>query len=112
MAAILPLAHPFGFANELFPAKKNILKIGLIGCGGRGTGAAAQALRADPDVELVAMGDIFEDQVATAYDALMKLEPAKVKVNNKHKYVGFDDYQKVINAGVDVVLMTTPPRKE
>src|SRR3546814_7914623 len=75
MAAILPLAHPFGFANELFPAKKNILKIGLIGCGGRGTGAAAQALRADPDVELVAMGDIFEDQVATAYDALMKIEP-------------------------------------
>ena len=109
MAAILPLAHPFGFAKELFPAKKNILKIGLIGCGGRGTGAAAQALRADPDVELVAMGDIFEDQVATAYDALMKIEPAKVKVKNKHKYVGFDAYQKVINAGVDIVLLATPP---
>src|SRR3546814_20790942 len=55
------------------------------------------------------MGDIFEDQVATAYDALMKIEPAKVKVKNKHKYVGLDAYQKVINAGADVVLLATPP---
>src|SRR5690606_31184167 len=86
MAAILPLAHQFSVAGELFPAKKKILKIGLIGCGGRGTGAAAQALRADPDVELVAMGDIFEDQITVAYDALMKIEPSKIKVKDRHKY--------------------------
>src|SRR5690606_18643913 len=109
LAAILPLAHQSSFANELFPPIKKTLKIGLIGCGGRGTGAAAQALRADPDVELVAMGDIFEDQVATAYDALMKIEPDKVKVKNRHKFVGFDAYKKVIDAGVDVVLLATPP---
>ncbi|HWK59284.1 MAG TPA: Gfo/Idh/MocA family oxidoreductase [Parapedobacter sp.] len=109
MAAILPLAHQFSVAGELFPAKKKILKIGLIGCGGRGTGAAAQALRADPDVELVAMGDIFEDQITVAYDALMKIEPSKIKVKDRHKYVGFDAYQKVIDAGVDVVLLATPP---
>ncbi len=109
MAAALPLAPQFSFAGELFPAKEKTLKIGLIGCGGRGTGAAAQALRADPHVELVAMGDIFEDQIATAYDALMKIEPAKIKVKNRHKYVGFDAYQQVIDAGVDVVLLATPP---
>ncbi len=109
MAAILPFAPQFSFASEPFPTRKKILKIGLIGCGGRGTGAAAQALRADPDVELVAMGDIFADQLATAYNALMKIEPSKIKVKDRHKYVGFDAYQKVINAGVDVVLLATPP---
>lgn len=109
LAAVLPLAHQLGFAAGVLPARKKILKIGLIGCGGRGTGAAAQALRADPDVQLVAMGDIFEDQITTAYDALMKIEPDKVKVKSRHKFVGFDAYQKVIDAGVDVVLLATPP---
>lgn len=109
VAAILPLAHQFGFASGPLPARKKTLKIGLIGCGGRGTGAAAQALKADPDVQLVAMGDIFEDQITTAYDALMKIEPDKVKVKGRHKFVGFDAYQKVIDAGVDVVLLATPP---
>src|SRR5690606_24830076 len=108
-ATILPVTPQFSFASELSPTRKKILKIGLIGCGGRGTGAAAQALRADPDVELVAMGDIFADQLATAYNALMKIEPSKIKVKDRHKYVGFDAYQKVINAGVDVVLLATPP---
>lgn len=108
-AIILPFAHQLGFSNDLSLAKKKTLKIGLIGCGGRGTGAAAQALRADPDVQLVAMGDIFDDQIATAYDALMKIEPSKMKVKDKHKFVGFDAYQKVIDAGVDVVLLASPP---
>ncbi|MGK6352870.1 Gfo/Idh/MocA family protein [Parapedobacter sp. DT-150] len=107
--AIMPLANPLGFSNELFPQRKKVLKIGLIGCGGRGTGAAAQAMKADPDVQLVAMGDIFEDQIATAYDALMKIEPSKMKVKNRNKFVGFDAYQKVIDAGVDVVLLASPP---
>ncbi|WP_262246614.1 Gfo/Idh/MocA family protein [Parapedobacter soli] len=108
MAAVIPLAHRFGFANPL-SARRKTLKVGLIGCGGRGTGAAAQALRADPDVELVAMGDIYEDQITTAYNALMKIEPSKVKVKDKHRFVGLDAYQKVIDAGVDVVLLASPP---
>lgn len=108
-AAILPIAHQLGFSGGPSLARRTTLKIGLIGCGGRGTGAAAQALRADPDVQLVAMGDIFEDQLAAAYDALMKIEPDKVKVKNRNKFVGFDAYKKVIDAGVDVVLLATPP---
>src|SRR5690606_25274975 len=98
-----------GFAGELFSSKKKKLKIGLVGCGGRGTGAAAQALKADPDVELTAMADIFPDQIETAYQALLKIEPAKIKVKEKHRFVGFDAYQKLIDSGVDVVLLASPP---
>ncbi len=86
-----------------------VLKVGLIGCGGRGTGAAAQALHADPNVVLHAMGDIFEDRLQTAYTELLKIHPQRVTVDAGHKFVGFDAYQKVIDSGVDVVLLTTPP---
>jgi len=88
---------------------KETLKIGLIGCGGRGTGAANQALSADPNVELVAMADIFEDRMATSYQNLLKLHPDKTKVKKKNKFVGFNAYQELIDSGVDVVLLATPP---
>jgi len=93
----------------LFSSKKSQLKVGLIGCGGRGTGAAAQALAADPDVVITAMGDVFEDRLEGAYAALVKIGGDKVKVDKKNKFIGFDSYQKVIDSGVDVVLLTTPP---
>jgi predicted dehydrogenase len=87
----------------------NTLKVGLVGCGGRGTGAAAQALQADPDVILTAMGDVFSDRLEESYAALLEEVPTKVKVSKASKFVGFDAYQKVINSGVDVVLLATPP---
>jgi predicted dehydrogenase len=90
-------------------AKKTVLKVGLIGCGGRGTGAAAEALQADSDVVLTAMGDVFEDRLNEAYQELIKVAGNKVKVNNQNKFVGFDAYLKVIASGVDVVLLATPP---
>ena len=85
------------------------LKIGLIGCGGRGTGAAGQALHADKNVTLTAMGDVFEDQLKSSLAILQNKEPAKVQVDEAHRFVGLDAYQKVIDSGVDVVLLTTPP---
>lgn len=103
------LAYPavsFGASN---PYKDSTLKVGLIGCGGRGTGAAAQALEADPNVVLYAMGDVFEDRLEEAHAALVKVAGNKVKVDKKNKFIGFDAYQKVIDSGVDVVLLTTPP---
>lgn len=103
------LAYQTGFANPLFSSTKSTLKVGLIGCGGRGTGAAAQALQADPDVIITALGDVFEDRMATAYDALTTIDPKRVKVDKKRRFIGFDAYQKVIDSGVDVVLLTTPP---
>ncbi len=89
--------------------KKTTLKVGLIGCGGRGTGAAVQALRADPDVVLTAMGDVFEDRLNESYQEVIKVAINQVKVNNQNKFVGFDAYLKVIESGVDVVLLATPP---
>ncbi|MGV8878149.1 MAG: Gfo/Idh/MocA family protein [Sphingobacteriaceae bacterium] len=103
------LASPYGMANSPFGTRKSVIKVGLIGCGGRGTGAAVQALKADPDVVLIAMGDIFEDNLEKAYNALMETSSSQVKVNKKHKFTGFDAYQKVIDSGVDVILLTTPP---
>jgi len=87
----------------------NVLKVGLIGCGGRGTGAATQALAADPDAVLTAMGDAFSDQLEASYAAIMEEQPKKVKVDKANKFVGFDAYRKVIDSGVDVVILTTPP---
>ena len=99
-------AISFGATNAY---KDSPLKVGLIGCGGRGTGAAAQALEADPNVVLYAMGDVFEDRLEEAHSALLKITGDKIKVENKNKFIGFDSYLKVIDSGVDVVLLTTPP---
>ena len=103
------LAYNMGFSQGSLRVNKSILKVGLIGCGGRGTGAAGQALNADPDVVLTAMGDIFPDHLDEAYKALMEEAPAKVKVDKANKFIGFDAYKKVIESGVDVVILATPP---
>lgn len=85
------------------------LKIGFIGCGGRGSGAANQALRADPNVVLWAMGDAFEDKLQGSLENLKAMHGEKVDVPKERQFVGLDAYQKVIESGVDVVLLTTPP---
>ena len=86
-------------------------KVGLIGCGGRGTGAAEQALRADPNVKLWAMGDAFRDRSTAAWprSAAGTHSGTKIDVPAERQFVGFDAYQEVINSGVDVVLLATPP---
>ena len=85
------------------------LKVGLIGCGGRGTGAAGQALEADKNVALIAMADVFEDKLKASLETLRQHAPEKVKVEPDHCFVGLDAYQKLIESGVDVVLLATPP---
>ena len=85
------------------------LKVGLIGCGGRGSGAAMQALKADPNVVLYALGEIFPERFNTCLEGLRKVHGDKVQVDEGRKFVGFDAYQKVIDSGVDVVLLATPP---
>lgn len=88
------------------------LRVGLIGCGQRGTGAAEQALLADQDVRLVAMGDAFEDRLAGSLETLTSSGSkvaAKVDVPPERRFVGFDAYEKVLGSGVDVVLLCTTP---
>ena len=88
----------------------DLLRVGLVGCGGRGTGAAAQALQADRNVKLVAMADAFADRLQTSLASLRRNEAIaeKVDVSEERCFVGFDAYRRVIEA-VDVVLLCTPP---
>ncbi|MBW3625108.1 MAG: Gfo/Idh/MocA family oxidoreductase [Armatimonadetes bacterium] len=87
------------------------LRVGLVGCGGRGTGAAAQALNADPGVILVSMGDVFLPQIDRSLAALRSdaAVAKRVQVKPENRFVGLDCYQKVIDSGVDVVLLASPP---
>jgi myo-inositol 2-dehydrogenase/D-chiro-inositol 1-dehydrogenase len=102
------ISMPFAIASGR-ASRREPLKVGLIGCGGRGTGAAAQALKADKDAVLTCMADVFEDYLEESYQSLMKVNPTQVKVDKAHKFVGFDAYRKVLDSGVDVVILTTPP---
>ncbi len=103
------MVYPSGILASSSHFNDDLIKVGLIGCGGRGTGAASQAIQADPNAVLTAMGDIFEDRLESSYAELLKISETQVKVDKEHKYIGFDAYQKVIDSGVDVVLLTTPP---
>jgi predicted dehydrogenase len=87
------------------------IRIGLIGCGGRGTGAAENALNASPDNVLVAVADTFEDYAKTRVAQLKRQDHIKdrVQVADDHIFVGFDAYKKLIDSDVDVVLLATPP---
>ena len=85
------------------------LRIGLIGCGGRGTGAASQALQADYNARLVAVADVFEKQMDTAIASLSAKTPDRVTVSPEHRFVGLDAYQKLLASEVDVVILATPP---
>lgn len=92
-------------------AASNTIKVGLIGCGGRGTGAAVQALNADPNVRLWAMADAFAPQVKNSL-ANLRANPAfakRIDVPAARQFVGLDAFQQLIDSGVDVVLMAAPP---
>lgn len=87
------------------------LKVGFIGCGGRGTGAASDALRADENIELYAMADVFPDRIDKSLAILTEKFQAQGKINvpKERQFVGLDGYQAVLNSGVDVVLLTSTP---
>ena len=109
------LANPL--KTSAYYSTDDVIRVGLIGCGGRGTGAAAQALSTAQNVRLVAMGDAFRDRLDECYGyltdaAATDFDPAyvrpRVQVPEEHKFVGFDAYKQVI-ALCDVVLIATPP---
>jgi len=87
------------------------LKVGFIGCGGRGTGAASQALTADDNIELHAMGEVFQDRIDSSLAILSKkfAGAGKVNVPAERQFVGLDAYKRVLDSGVDVVILTTTP---
>lgn len=104
-AITAPLVRPAG----VYASGSDEIKIGLIGCGGRGTGAAGQALSTKGPVKLVAVADAFEDQAHKAVNALKGEHPDRVDVKPDNIFVGFDAYKHCIDAGIDLILIATSP---
>jgi predicted dehydrogenase len=103
------LLGSFNAQAGAFAGDDDTIKIGLVGCGGRGTGAADQALSTQGNVKLIAMGDAFGDQLDKSLANIQRRHKDRVAVDNDHKFTGFDAYQKVIDSGVDLVILATPP---
>lgn len=88
------------------------IKVGVIGCGGRGTGAAVNSLQASPDVDITALADVFPDRLQGSLKELTSQDPAlssRVKVTPDMCFTGFDAYQKLLKTDVDYVILATPP---
>jgi predicted dehydrogenase len=95
-------------------AGSDVVRVGLVGCGGRGTGAARDCMRGSDGVEVVALGDLVPDRLAECRAQLTKAaeEPGlrgKYKVTDERCFTGFDAYQKVLASGIDLVILATPP---
>jgi len=108
-AAVVGGAVALAAPATVHAAGNDTLKIALIGCGGRGKGAAKNAINADPNVELTVIADLFPDRLASARSYLQQSLGDKMKVDNDHAFSGFDAYEKVMQTDVDVVLLCTPP---
>ncbi len=91
-------------ARSAHAAGNETIRIGLIGCGGRGTDAAAQSMQAGPYVKLVAMCDVFQDRLQNSLNTLQQRFPEQVKVDGDHCFVGLEGYGKVIESA-DLVLI-------
>lgn len=84
-----------------------VVKAGLVGCGGRGTGAALNFLDAGSNLQIIALGDVFQDKIDNCRAELKKQKG--IEIADENCFVGFDSYEKVIDTGVDLVLFCTPP---
>ena len=104
-------AGALSLGHSVHASGDDTLRVGLIGCGGRGTGAASQALLADTRVKLTAMGDMFADNLQVSLKSLRESRDLenKLDVPPERQFVGFDAYKQVLASGVDVVLLATPP---
>jgi len=89
-------------------AGSDMIKVGVIGCGGRGTGAASDVLRAAPGVKIVAMGDAFKDHLDASLKELSQFED-KVDVPPERQFVGFGAFEKVLASDINYVILATPP---
>ncbi len=108
-AAGLALAGQARAEDEDMPLVRPI-NIALVGCGGRGTGAAENCMQSTQGVKLVAMGDLFQDRLESSLKYLKSRKKLDVDVKDAHQFVGFDAYKRILELdNVDLVLFTTPP---
>lgn len=101
-------------SSKLFAGVDDTVRVGLVGCGGRGTDATMQALSSDSGkVKLVAMGDVFRDELDRSLNGISaqtaNIETAEVDVPEERKFIGFDAYEKVLASDIDLVILATPP---
>ncbi len=110
-AAAGALAAPkLTLAKSAHVAGSDTVKIGLVGCGGRGAGAAIQAMNTTSgNVELVAMGDVFADRMQSTLEQAKTEHGEKVRVNEDTSYIGLDAYKSVMDSDADLVILATPP---
>lgn len=108
-AGAVSLAAASTFHSRAFAAGSDKIRVGLIGCGGRGTYDTGNCLRAAEGVELVAMGDMFKDRLENCRRTLTRNQPDKVKVTDDKCFVGWDAHQKVLATDVNLVILTQPP---
>ncbi|HEX6926966.1 MAG TPA: Gfo/Idh/MocA family oxidoreductase [Longimicrobiaceae bacterium] len=92
-----------------YAGQAETIRVGLIGCGGRGTGAARDCVTSSEGVELVAMGDLFPDRLERSKNQLTRAIGDKFKVTGETSFVGFDAYKQVLATDVDLVILATPP---
>jgi len=104
VAATVVAVGALDVARTAYAAGGDTLKIGMIGCGGRNSGAAGQALTADPGAKLVAMCDIFRDRIEKKREELRTAKPGQVEVDDDHCFTGFEGYKRIIESS-DVVLI-------
>ncbi len=104
------IVQPFPVSQGAYVGGSDIIKVGLVGCGDRGTGAAVQALKASPNVRLTAMCDVFADQVTDCYNKMENIPEVKsqLEVQEDLRFSTFDGYKKVIEV-CDAVILATPP---
>jgi len=108
-------AAAFAFPSGVFTQGSSVLRVGLVSCGGRGTGAARDCLTGSPGVELVAMGDLMPDRLASSRAELAKVAASnadfgkRYKITDDRAFTGFDAYQKVLKSDIDLVILATPP---
>ena len=103
------VAAGLGAISAVHAAGSEVIKVGLIGCGGRGTGAGEDAVTAAPNVKLVAVGDVFKDRIETCLARIKKVAADKVDVPEERQFVGLDAYEKVISSDVNYIILATPP---
>ncbi len=98
-----------GMTRRMYAAGSDTIRVGLIGCGGQGTRDLVSCVRSSPGVEIVVMGDLFEDRLKESIDKLAKEVPNALKVAPDRRFVGFDAYKKVLATDVQMVLLVAPP---
>lgn len=108
-SAVVGASAALAGTERLFAQGSDKLRVGLIGCGWRGTEAAQDCVNSAPNMEIVAMGDLFQGQVDWSLAQLSRKADDKVSVTEATSFVGFDAYKKVIACDVDMVILGTPP---